>query len=63
MVQPYLISYSVNGGEVRQEKIIRGSKLKDVLRLFETNMKLAYETNYRIHSVWVLSREFNRRGR
>jgi len=60
MVQPYLISYSINGNDERKETIIRGSKLRDVLRLFETNMKLAYTPNYRIHTVWVLNREFHK---
>ena len=57
MVYTYLISYSVNGGELQQE-IISAGVMAEAVQMFESNMRMAYQPNYRIHTVWVLLKEF-----
>jgi len=57
VVYTYLISYSVNGGEQQQETISAGV-MAEAVQMFKSNMRMAYQPNYRIHAVWVLLKEF-----
>lgn len=57
MVYTYLISYSINGGELQQEIISAGS-MQEAISMFEGNMRMSYTAGVRIHTVWVLLKEF-----
>lgn len=57
MTYIYLISYSVNGGELLNEMITAGS-MDEAVSLFKINMEMDAETGYKIHSVWVMLKEF-----
>lgn len=57
MTYTYMISYSVNGGELLHEIVSAGS-MDEAIGLLKINMGMADITGYKIHSVWVMIKDF-----
>lgn len=57
MSYTYVILYSVNGGKLLNENIRAGS-MDEAIGLFKINIEMDAITDYKIHSVGVIIKEF-----
>ena len=57
MSYTYMISYSLSSGELKHETISAGS-VEEAIGLFKIDMGMDDITAYKIHSVWIMLKEF-----